>query len=496
MDVPLIEVDSSGDRRSRSSSAVKKIVPPTKASLLSNSNSMFPSSSSKAFSASIDSNHYSSSTRLLNTSFDSDHHNGDTSWSDSHFERLLSIELLHEQSRIRLRNRTLKSLLPSPDVVISSRRSISPNGCTIKLTVFAIEKAKGTNNAHTPASLNDDSVQGDCCKGDHVSLDLQNIIPEISRHELHVTGSLKKGFLWIRIQDIACLPVLAAQFELHESYVSGFADIRAQSTFSQTCSTFFLSLCTFEDSHSQDSNDNACRMRKLCVCVTAKAIISYEMVFALENNKTHDEDHTTQSNAGEDCGDYLGESVTADAKINYEKYYEHGTGYLLANLVNEFLCLQNGILNNCHRGLSFYQSQVQELHDHVVERIGIESARGGVYSNELAGDKVREIESCLTVLTRKLDEVQMVLAELCIATSIRTDSELNRVLNPVPAMDSGPFLHNTKNSARYAASSLQHAAMKACHLHKNLKAIVHIRERRTGVRTWLLIIDYSRKIDR
>jgi hypothetical protein len=483
MDVPLIEVDSSGDRRSRSSSVVKKIVPPTKASLLSTSNSMFPSSSSKAFSASIDSNHYSSSTRLLTSSFDSDYHNGDTSWSDSHLESLLSIELLHEQSRVRLRNRTLKSLVPSTDVIMSSRRSKSPTGCAIKLTVFTVEKAKATNNAHSPARANEDSVQGDCCRGDHLSLDLQNIIPEISRYELHVSGSLKKGFLWVRIQDIACLPVLAAQFELHESYVSGFTDTRAQSTFSQTYSSFFLSLCTFEGSHSEDSNDNACRMRKLCICVTAKAIISYEMVFTLENYETHDGEHKAESNVGDDCGDYLGESVTADVKINYQKYYECGTGYLLANLVNEFLCLQNGILDNCHRGLSFYQSQVQELHDHVVERIGIESARGGVYSNELAGDKVREIESCLTVLTRKLDEVQMVLAELCISTSIRTDSELNRVLNPVPAMDSGPFLHNAKNSARYAASSLQHAAMKACHLHKNLKAIVHIRERRTGVRT-------------
>ena len=490
MDVPLIEVESSADRRSRSSSSVKKIVPPTKASLLSNSDPMFPSSSSTAFLGSVESSQCSSTTRLLNSSFDGNRHNGNTCWSDYHLERLLSIELLHEQSRIRLPNRTLQSL-PSPsDQIMSSRRTPNPKSCSIKLTVFAPEKAKGTNNAHSSASSDENSDLGECIRRDCKSVDALNMIPEITRHELH-----EKGFLWVRIQDLSCLPVLAAKFELHDSYVSGFTDTRAQSTFLQTHSSLFLSLCTFEDSHREDTNNNACcqsQMRKLCICVTYKAIISYEMVFTLENNDRPDEVHIAQSSADDTCEDYLGESVTVDAKENYEKYYEYGMGYLLANLLNEFLCLQNSILDNCHRGLSFYESQVQELHDHVVERIGIESARGGVYSNELAGDKVREIESCLTVLQRKLDEVRMVLSELCSATGIRADSELHRVLNPlilerkVSPMDSGPFLHNVKYTARYAASSLQHASLKACHLHKNLKAIVQIRERRTGVSTRFL----------
>ena len=485
MDVPLIEVDSSADRRSRSSSSVKKIVPPTKASLLSNSNPMFPSSSSTAFLGSVESNQCSSTTRLLNSSFDGNRHNGETCWSDYHLERLLSIELLHEQSRIRQPNRTLQSLLSPSDQIMSCRRTPNPKCCSMKLTVFALERAKGTNKAHSSASSDGNSDLSNCTRRDCMSVDVLNMIPEMTRHELH-----EKGFFWVRIQDLSCLPVLAAKFELHDSYVSGFTDTRAQSTFLQTHSSFFLSLCTFEDSHREDTNDNACcQMRKLSICVTNKAIISYEMVFTLEKNHRPDEAHIAQSNADDICEDYLGESVTADAKENYEKYYEYGIGYLLANILNEFLCLQNSMLDNCHRGLSFYESQVQELHDHVVERIGIENARGGVYSNELAGDKVREIESCLTVLQRKLDEVQMVLAELCTATSIRTDSELRTVLNPlilerkVSPMDSGPFLHNVKYTARYAASSLQHASLKACHLHKNLKAIVQIRERRTGVST-------------
>lgn len=488
MNVPLIEVESSADRRSRSSSSVKKIVPPTKASLLSNSNPMFPSSSSTAFRGSSDSNQCSSTTRLLNSSFDGNRHNGDTCWSDYHLERLLSIELLHEQSRTRLPNQTLQSLLSPSDQIMSSRRTPNPKCCTMKLTVFALEKANGTSNAHSSTKSDENSVLGDCTRGDCMSVDVLNMIPDITRIEVN-----ERGFFWVRIQDLSCLPILAAKFELHDSYVSGFTDTRAQSTFLQTHSSFFLSLCTFEGSHREDTNDNACQMRKLCICVTSKVIISYEMVFTLETNDRPDGAQTAQSSADDTCGDYVGESVTADAKENYEKYYEYGIGYLLANLLNEFLCLQNSILDNCHRGLSFYESQVQELHDHVVERIGIESARGGVYSNELAGDKVREIESCLTVLLRKLDEVQMVLAEVCTATSIRINSELHRVLNPltkVAPMDSGPFLHNVKYTARYAASSLQHAALKACHLHKNLKAIVQIRERRTGVRIRFLLDDH------
>jgi Mg2+ and Co2+ transporter CorA len=423
-------------------------------------------------------------------------------WSKLDQLRLQSVEMLLMQSRI---DHSLK--VPKLQSSTKKKPNVTkPNSLLVNLIGFFDRR-----NSDAPAQAwisNDHNPTGCVIKKITVG-ESCNLTSEMERYQLLHKEGIGRGFIWIKIHDLSCLPLIATFFSLHEAHVASFRDLRAHSTFHHTGNGFCMTICSFQlasrntsGSENIESAGKGCWMKKLCIYVLEHVIISCETTIyeARAGNQQYsigdETDYVTRD--GDDViEELLYESTLRGILSNREKHLNYGIGYLAITLVNESLSLQDRLLESCYRGLSFYRRQVRALHLHVVERRGREAPEGGIFSNEVAGSNVRQIECCLLLLQSRHEEVLRVLSEFCEQASItgRVDgviggSPLHRVLSPY-SQGYIEFLFATRNTARYIASSMRQGLLEASHLHKDLKSVVQIRERRTGVTFTLYITPYG-----
>lgn len=410
-------------------------------------------------------------------------------WSKLDQLRLQSVEILLMQSRI---DHSLKV----PKLHSSTRKKrIASKPKTLMITLIGFpgnpsEDADALiSNEHNPTG----------CEIKKISVaESSNLTSELERYRLRIGEGLWRGFLWIKIHDLSCLPLIVRFYGLHPASVAPFQDLRAHSNFTQTQNGFHLTLCSFQLASRNttgfeniESVAKGCWMRKLCIYVLPQVIITCETVIyeARAENRQYsisDEMDNPIRDGDDVMEELLCESTLGDVSSHRENYFKYGMGYLVTTLVNESLNLQDRLLESCYRGLSFYRRQVRALHLHVVERRGREAPEGGIFSNEVAGSNVRQIECCLLLLQSRHEEVLGVLSECCEQAAIthvvgrHLGSSLNGALTPY---SDGyiEFLIEVRNTARYIASSMRQGLLEASHLHKDLKSIVQIRERRTGV---------------
>ena len=408
-------------------------------------------------------------------------------WSKLDQLRLQSVEILLMQSRI---DHCLK--VPKLQSSTTRRRhSSKPNGLLVDLIGFFDKRnpSERTYPLHYPTACEIKKITvAESC----------NLTSELEKHQLIHRDITVLGFLWIKIHDLSCLPLIASFFHLHPTIVASFQDLRAHSTFYQTLNGFCMTLCSFQlASRNTSGSDNiesaakGCWMRKLCICAFPSVIITCETTIceARAGNQQYSIGDETDY-ASRDCDDVveelLYESTLRAILSNQEEIFMNGSVYLVSTLVNESLNLQDRLLESCYRGLSFYRRQVRALHLHVVERRGREAPEGGIFSNEVAGSSVRQIECCLLLLQSRHQEVLGVLTEFCeqltvakAAANIKGTS-LYHALSPYTDRFI-EFVFGTRDTARYIAGNMRQGLLEASHLHKDLKSIVQIRERRTGV---------------
>lgn len=411
-------------------------------------------------------------------------------WSKLDQLRLQSVEILLMQSRI---DHSLKV----PKLQSSTKKSwnISKPNCLLVSLVgfFDVNRNPCEDPKASQTSVDHDPNQ---CEIKKITIaESCNLISELRSYQLLQKEGIGQGFFWIKIHDLSSLSDIASFFLLHEACVASFSDLRAHSTFCQTSNGFVMTICSFQlASRSTSGSDNiestarGCWMRKLCICVVSHVIITYETIVyegrgGNRQYTIHDEAAYATRDSDRVVEELLDEATLQGILSNREKYYNYGMGYLVATLVNESFHLQDRLLESCYRGLSFYRRQVRALHLHVVERRGREAPEGGIFSNEVAGSSVRQIECCLLLLQSRHMEVLGVLSEVCEQAALSSTvqgSPLHRVLSP-HSLGYVEFLFGARETARYISSNMRQGLLEASHLHKDLKSIVQIRERRTGV---------------
>jgi len=329
-------------------------------------------------------------------------------WSSSDQQRLGKIQNMHRQSRLSIDEKpNVIAILPSTSASIQLIRcfpqSNNEDEC-INLT---------STSSHSNQILLDHNSKSNI---NHYDNDNKNQIgnkgQKIPYHQIFSTLSTinfpenRRGVLWIKMNDLLCLPQINKRFHLHDEFITCFSDRKAQSSFLESSQGFFMSLCLFrsqttnptvgEELYESDMDIELSDfvMSKLYVYFTDQLVITYETDISICENP-----HNIRHNIWDCHNEPVGETVMKEISTDYSKYCIHGVGFLLSRLIRESLSLHKPLLEHCYRGISFYKQKLLALDGDMLEA-----------ASHL---KVREIESCLLLLEKRLSEGLEVISQLC-----------------------------------------------------------------------------------
>ena len=435
-----------------------------------------------------------------------------TGWSDVDRQILHSIKNLNKQSRglfigadrsLTLICCNLKGREPQDAFSAYGTRRHSDARASVKFVNFFLEPCYDVLSPRT--------TDKNCKIADHKTFDTMTLSvgpDQLASTLSSISFSAKDlGFLWIRLQDIINLPEVAARFidgDAEECFAY-FSDRRAHSTFHEVSSGFYLSICSFEIPSSSDraatsdtflNESRESYMRKLYIYATVQIVISYEVDFYLidsinpemtEDKKGQRKENFGNENSGirnkkdNDSQSKIEDSLSSSGlEDNYLRFQQKGISYLIATLLNKSLALQDPILKFCDRGISYYHKQIKDIN--IADKLE-RGADGEIFSAEEAGVRVREIENCLVLIQGHILESISVISQIC--ARAKESAQLSHYLLDARGASGIRYLYTAMDNYRFTLSCLKQDLLESAHLHEDLKAVVQLREKRTGVRIWM-----------
>jgi hypothetical protein len=252
-----------------------------------------------------------------------------------------------------------------------------------------------------------------------------------------------------------------------------FTDLRASSSFLESEDGFFLSLCS-------------CYFHRLCQAKMTKLFIYIAAGFCLtfehevlpdmrphfEKGPGSKQEEPSRSNAV--LASSVGPLISNPSKHLSRRQYDWvGVTYIVYELVQELLSLQDPVLEFCSRSVYYYKARLK-------------GRQRFVSFEPTHHHKVRSIETCLVLLQKQSREVQKALGALC--DSLRKPppwrgprSLLQLVMRGTTRPDALAYYQSLLDSSSFFVNCVENGLLEARIVHTDMEALYSLNQGRTTV---------------